>query len=94
MTERELIGEEEGDGGRDRGGGGEGGGEREKERERERERGAKEMRENTFLIVLLHTVGSIPESDGGKLYNTCMVFNPSGEMLGKYRKVRVSSLNF
>ena len=37
--------------------------------------------------VLFYAVGSIPESDEGKLYNTCTVFNPSGEMLGKYRKV-------
>jgi predicted amidohydrolase len=35
----------------------------------------------------LYIAGSIPESDEGKLYNTCTVFNPSGEMLGKYRKV-------
>ena len=33
------------------------------------------------------TTGSFPESDGDKIYNTCTVFNPSGDMLGKYRKV-------
>ena len=38
----------------------------------------------SFVSLL---VGSIPEEDKGELYNTCAVFNPSGEMLGKYRKV-------
>ena len=33
------------------------------------------------------SIGSFPESDEGKIYNTCTVFNPSGNMLGKYRKV-------
>lgn len=32
--------------------------------------------------------GSIPEEDGGKLYNTCTVFGPDGAMLAKHRKVR------
>ena len=31
--------------------------------------------------------GSFPESDGDRIYNTCTVFNPSGDILGKYRKV-------
>ncbi|XP_067897123.1 omega-amidase NIT2 isoform X2 [Heterodontus francisci] len=31
--------------------------------------------------------GSIPEEDGGKFYNTCTVFAPSGSMLLKYRKM-------
>ena len=31
--------------------------------------------------------GSIPERDGDKLYNTCTVFNPDGELIAKYRKV-------
>lgn len=31
--------------------------------------------------------GSIPEDDGGKLYNTCAVFGPDGNLLLKHRKV-------
>ena len=31
--------------------------------------------------------GSIPEEDGGKYFNTCTVFSPSGEMVAKHRKV-------
>lgn len=31
--------------------------------------------------------GSIPEEDGGKLYNTCTVFGPDGDLLLKHRKV-------
>lgn len=27
--------------------------------------------------------GSIPERDGDKLYNTCTVFNPDGELIAK-----------
>jgi hypothetical protein len=45
------------------------------------------------LYMYIHT-GSIPESDEGKLYNTCTVFNPSGEMLGKYRKVKRSYFTY
>ena len=32
--------------------------------------------------------GSIPERDGHKLYNSCPVFDPSGSMVAKYRKLR------
>ena len=35
----------------------------------------------------LPSIGSIPECDGDKLFNTCTVFNPEGEMVAKYRKV-------
>ena len=31
--------------------------------------------------------GSIPETSGGKLYNTCLVFDPHGKQLAKHRKV-------
>lgn len=33
--------------------------------------------------------GSIPEEDDGKLYNTCMVFGPDGQLILKHRKVFV-----
>ena len=33
--------------------------------------------------------GSIPEEEGGKYFNTCTVFSPSGEMVAKHRKVTI-----
>ncbi|NXA47220.1 NIT2 amidase, partial [Nothocercus julius] len=36
---------------------------------------------------------SIPEEDGGKLYNTCTVFGPDGAMLAKYRKIHLFDIN-
>uniref|UniRef100_A0A7S4HYP6 CN hydrolase domain-containing protein n=1 Tax=Vannella robusta TaxID=1487602 RepID=A0A7S4HYP6_9EUKA len=33
--------------------------------------------------------GSIPEKDGDKLYNTSLSFGPSGELIGKFRKVHL-----
>lgn len=38
--------------------------------------------------------GSIPEEDGGKLYNSCTVFGPDGELILKHRKVRVHQLHY
>ena len=32
--------------------------------------------------------GSIPESSGGNVYNTCLVYSRNGELLAKHRKVR------
>ncbi|XP_029816490.1 omega-amidase NIT2 [Manacus vitellinus] len=43
---------------------------------------------NIYLIG-----GSIPEEDGGKLYNTCTVFGPDGAMLAKHRKVHLFDIN-
>ncbi|XP_067001433.2 omega-amidase NIT2 isoform X2 [Anabrus simplex] len=37
--------------------------------------------------------GSIPESDGDKLYNTCTVWSPSGELLAKHRKVHLFDID-
>lgn len=31
--------------------------------------------------------GSIPEEDGGKLFNSCTVFGPDGQLILKHRKV-------
>ncbi|NXS53195.1 NIT2 amidase, partial [Brachypteracias leptosomus] len=36
---------------------------------------------------------SIPEEDGGKLYNTCTVFGPDGAMLAKHRKVHLFDID-
>ena len=37
----------------------------------------------SFFIV----PGSIPESKNGKLFNTCTIFNPAGEMIATHQKV-------
>ena len=37
--------------------------------------------------------GSIPEVDGDKLYNTSTVFNPQGDMIGKYRKMHLFDID-
>lgn len=37
--------------------------------------------------------GSIPERDGDKLYNTCTVWSPQGDMVAKFRKVHLFDIN-
>ncbi|KAL4656869.1 omega-amidase NIT2 [Arapaima gigas] len=37
--------------------------------------------------------GSIPEDDGGKLYNTCSVFSPDGVLLLKHRKIHLFDID-
>ncbi|MBN3299520.1 NIT2 amidase, partial [Amia calva] len=37
--------------------------------------------------------GSIPEEDGGKLYNTCPVFGPDGSLLLKHRKIHLFDID-
>ena len=37
--------------------------------------------------------GSIPEEDGGKIYNTCLVFNPEGTVVAKHRKVHLFDID-
>ncbi|PNF42006.1 Omega-amidase NIT2 [Cryptotermes secundus] len=37
--------------------------------------------------------GSIPEKDGDKLYNTCTVWNPSGELVTKHQKVHLFDID-
>uniref|UniRef100_A0A8C5G4R8 omega-amidase n=1 Tax=Gouania willdenowi TaxID=441366 RepID=A0A8C5G4R8_GOUWI len=37
--------------------------------------------------------GSIPEEEDGKLYNTCAVFGPDGEMILKHRKIHLFDIN-
>ena len=41
------------------------------------------------LLCVATVVGSIPERDGHtqKMYNSCAVFDPSGNMVAKYRKL-------
>ncbi|KAL7547544.1 hypothetical protein ACHAWF_010828 [Thalassiosira exigua] len=33
--------------------------------------------------------GSVPESCGGKIYNTCLIVDPTGRIVGKHRKVHL-----
>ncbi|XP_052454770.1 omega-amidase NIT2 [Carassius gibelio] len=37
--------------------------------------------------------GSIPEEDGGKLYNTCSIFGPDGKLLVKHRKIHLYDID-
>jgi omega-amidase len=53
----------------------------------------------SFLIqqAKLHDIwligGSIPERNGDKLYNTCVVVNPNGDIVGKHRKVHLFDID-
>lgn len=40
--------------------------------------------------------GSIPERDvaSNKLFNTCTIWSPAGDLIGKFRKVRIVKLDF
>jgi omega-amidase len=46
-------------------------------------------KENQLWII----GGSIPEEDGGKIYNTCLVFNPEGTVVAKHRKVHLFDID-
>jgi len=37
--------------------------------------------------------GSIPERDGDKVYNTCLVFDPEGRIVAKHRKVHLFDID-
>lgn len=37
--------------------------------------------------------GSIPERNGGNLYNTCCVFGKDGDLIAKFRKVLTTPTN-
>ena len=37
--------------------------------------------------------GSLPERDGDKLYNTCPVFNQSGNLVAKHRKIHLFDID-
>lgn len=42
-------------------------------------------RENRIILV----GGSIPETDGGKIYNTCFVYDRDGKQIARHRKVHL-----
>lgn len=50
---------------------------------------AKAAQDNSVYIV----GGSIPERHGDKLYNTCTIFNPKGELITKHRKVHLFDID-
>ena len=37
--------------------------------------------------------GSVPEEDGGRVYNTCYVFDPEGRLIGKHRKAHMFDID-
>ncbi|KAK8741022.1 hypothetical protein OTU49_002452 [Cherax quadricarinatus] len=37
--------------------------------------------------------GSIPERDEDKVYNTCTVWGPQGDMIAKYRKIYIGTIS-
>ncbi|MDR1574009.1 MAG: carbon-nitrogen hydrolase family protein [Clostridiales Family XIII bacterium] len=37
--------------------------------------------------------GSVPEIDGDRVYNTCHIFSPQGERIGKYRKMHLFDID-
>ncbi|ODN01449.1 Omega-amidase NIT2 [Orchesella cincta] len=45
-----------------------------------------------FKVYII--AGSVPElGDDGKLYNTCLIFGPKGELLGKHRKIHLFDID-
>lgn len=46
-------------------------------------------KDNNVLIV----AGSIPELDNEKIYNSCFIFNNSGEIIGHYRKMHLFDID-
>lgn len=45
-------------------------------------------RNNVYIIG-----GSIPERDGNKVYNTCLIYGRDGALLGKHRKVHLFDID-
>ena len=46
-------------------------------------------RQNSLTLV----AGSMPERDGGRLYNTGFVFDPQGQVIARHRKVHLFDIN-
>ncbi|KAL7543866.1 hypothetical protein ACHAXR_013238 [Thalassiosira sp. AJA248-18] len=49
-----------------------------------------EMAQSTKMYIV---GGSIPEICSEKIYNTCLIVNPSGQIVGKHRKVHLFDIN-
>uniref|UniRef100_A0A1B6IMY0 omega-amidase n=1 Tax=Homalodisca liturata TaxID=320908 RepID=A0A1B6IMY0_9HEMI len=50
---------------------------------------SEEAKANKVFLV----AGSIPEREGNKFYNTTTVWSPSGELLGKHRKIHLFDID-
>jgi omega-amidase len=50
---------------------------------------AQVAKENSVYLV----AGSIPEKENDKIFNTCTVFNPAGEMIAKHRKLHLFDID-
>ncbi|KAK2710781.1 hypothetical protein QYM36_012084, partial [Artemia franciscana] len=50
---------------------------------------AKMAQENKIYLI----GGSIPEADGDNLYNTCTIWGPNGDLIGKHRKVHLFDID-
>ena len=46
-------------------------------------------RENHLYLI----AGSVPEQNGGQIYNTCYIFDRQGELLGKHRKMHLFNIS-
>jgi len=46
-------------------------------------------RKNKIYLI----AGSMPETDDGKIFNTCPIFNPSGDLIAKYRKIHLFDID-
>ncbi len=54
---------------------------------------------NEFRMFATHqeayvVLGSVPEKDGDKLYNTSYVFDPHGNVVAKYRKIHLFEITY
>lgn len=45
---------------------------------------AEAAKQNNVVLI----AGSMPETSSGKLYNSCLIFDEKGKLLGKHRKVQ------
>ena len=50
---------------------------------------AKMLQDHARKLQMIIIGGSIPEIDGGKIYNTCLVFDKAGTVVAKHRKVHL-----
>ena len=50
---------------------------------------AESARKNAVTLV----GGSMPEEENGKIYNTCFIFGPNGEQIGRHRKMHLFDID-
>ncbi len=54
---------------------------------------AKLLQDHAQKLQMTIVGGSIPEIDDGKIYNTCLVFDKSGTVVAKHRKVHLFDID-